>query len=146
MRFLFLMNITITLFIVDLSTMQHICGGGTCFKTDEFPVNLRNLSFSDEKDNSFFTTQSIFHEVDTQEVVHAVDYLETLVHAVDYLETLENLSVGDSSEVQRKQLDKIKEVQEFDWRDHDDVQYFEFSNENDSGSVFVGAICFDTTP
>ena len=102
--------------------MQHICGGGTCFKTDEFPVNQRNLSFSDEKDNSFFTTQSIFHEVDTQEVVHAVDYLETL----------ENLSVGDSSEVQRKQLDKIKEVQEFDWRDHEDVHYFDFSNENDS--------------
>ena len=56
-----------------------------------------------------------------------------MVHAVDYLETLENLSVRDSSEVQRKELDEIKEVQEFDWRDHEDVQYFDFSNENDSG-------------
>ena len=89
----------------------------------ECPVDENNLSFSDDEYNSLFITQNSFRDVNTQDVVDAVDYFDTFG----------NFSSGDSPNVQKQDLDNVLDVQEYDWREHRDVQYFDFTGDHDNG-------------
>ena len=90
---------------------------------DKFPVDENNLSFSDDDGDSLFITQSTFRNIDTQVVADAVDYFDTLGNA----------AVGDSPNVQNVDVNGIVNVEEFDWCDHKDVQYFNFDGQIDNG-------------
>ena len=87
------------------------------------PVDKGNLSFSDDEVNALFITQSSCNNVDTQDVVEAVSYLETLG----------SVSVSDSSKVQNKDFVDINVEDEVDWHEHKDVQYVDFTGDIDIG-------------
>ena len=87
------------------------------------PVDEQNLSFSDDDYNSLFITQSSFRDVKTQDVVEAVDFMDSLGE----------FSVGDNSNVEKCDIADVSNVEEFDWCEHEDVQYFDFSGDVDNG-------------
>ena len=90
---------------------------------DKFPVDENNLSFSDDDGNALFITQSSIRKVNTQDALDAADYFDTLG----------SVSCRDSPKVETDELNGILNVEEFDWRDHKDVQYFDFSEQVDNG-------------
>ena len=91
----------------------------------DFPVDEHNLSFSDEEAARLFITQSTFHNIDTQEAYSAADFFDNL--SVD-------MQFGESLEVQNHDLANIAaSIENEDWREHNDVQYFDFSSDVDNG-------------
>ena len=87
------------------------------------PVDANNLSFSDDEYSSLFITQSTFCAVDTQDVVEAVDFLDNLG----------NFSSGDSPKSEQHGEEHVQLVLEYDWREHKDIQYFNFCGDVDNG-------------
>ena len=85
-----------------------------------FPVDENNLSFSDDDVSSLFITQSTFHDISTQVVSEAVDFLDGLSG---------ELSTGEVTNVMNKDSGELSE----DWCDHKSVQYFDFSHDVDNG-------------